>query len=76
MRTLIFTTLLIGVAGAIFLPSLPVAGIAATEMMPSPARQDAGASSKVVRPLKPNSLRFAVIGDSGTGSEGQYDLAR
>lgn len=76
MRNLIFTALLIGVAGTTLPTSLPVTSVAATEMMRSPAQQDAGASSKVTLPLKPNSLRFAVIGDSGTGSEGQYDVAR
>jgi hypothetical protein len=27
-------------------------------------------------PLKPNSVRFAVIGDGGTGGKAQYDVAR
>lgn len=27
-------------------------------------------------PLKPNSVRFGVIGDSGTGSQEQYDIGR
>src|SRR5437870_2912378 len=27
-------------------------------------------------PLKPKSVRFAVIGDSGTGESGQYEIAR
>jgi len=34
------------------------------------------ATVEVQLPLKENSIRFAVIGDSGTGDSGQYQLAR
>ena len=30
---------------------------------------------EVTLPLEPNSIRFAVIGDSGTGDHGQYEVA-
>jgi predicted phosphodiesterase len=36
----------------------------------------AGNDKKITLPLKPDSLRFAVIGDSGTGERMQYEVAK
>ncbi|HXK02426.1 MAG TPA: metallophosphoesterase [Verrucomicrobiae bacterium] len=35
----------------------------------------AGAAAKIILPLKPDSVRFAVIGDSGTGGAAQREVA-
>lgn len=41
-----------------------------------PAQAQADATVPQVKlPLKPNSIRFAVIGDSGTGGRDQYEIA-
>src|SRR5262245_24314798 len=34
------------------------------------------ADSRLVLPLRPNSVRLAVIGDNGTGDDNQYETAR
>jgi len=43
---------------------------------PSPAFQAGSAPAPVTFPLKPGSVRFAVIGDSGTGDSFQNDIAQ
>lgn len=75
MRRLIFTAILIGVLGAGLPASLPLTSHAASGMM-LVAEQQSARESTVALPLKSNSVRFAVIGDSGTGSEAQYDVGR
>ena len=49
--------------------------VAATAPPASPPAA-AAATAPLALPLKEGSLRFAVIGDSGTGSGAQYELAR
>src|SRR5687768_5148068 len=36
----------------------------------------ASVAGELLLPLKPDSLRLAVIGDSGTGGKSQYEVAR
>lgn len=71
MRKLIFTAILVGVLWA---PSLAPASMRSGAMM-FVADQHSAAGTAVALPLRPNSVRFAVIGDSGTGNEAQYTLA-
>lgn len=53
-------------------PFLVVLAIAAA----SPAGSQTPAQLNLKLPLQPNSVRFAVIGDSGTGDPYQYEIAR
>jgi DNA repair exonuclease SbcCD nuclease subunit len=48
--------------------------VCAIGSQPAQAQQPAN-SPQVVLPLKLNSVRFAVIGDSGTGGRDQYEIA-
>jgi predicted phosphodiesterase len=75
MRRLIFTAILIGVLGAPLSAVGPMTFGAAPEMIFLAGQHNASGST-VALPLKPNSVRFAVIGDSGTGSAAQYDVAK
>jgi hypothetical protein len=40
------------------------------------AQNDTRTGAKVTLPLEPNSVRFAVIGDSGTGKQPQYEIGQ
>lgn len=74
MRRLILTAVLF--AASVALPAaLSVTCHAASESM-GPASQPSAGPATVALPLKPNSVRFAVIGDSGTGSPVQYELGQ
>jgi predicted phosphodiesterase len=53
-----------------FLRRVVVAALVAGAWLAAPIAQD------LALPLKPNSVRFAVIGDNGTGEMAQYDVAR
>ncbi|MGH9650212.1 MAG: hypothetical protein ACRD3I_07050, partial [Terriglobales bacterium] len=46
------------------------AGLLLALALPTPAQQ------KLLLPNRPDSVRFAVIGDSGTGGKKQYQVAR
>jgi 3',5'-cyclic AMP phosphodiesterase CpdA len=49
----------------------PASGVTAgPAVVPAPAQQD-----QMFLPMKPNSVRFAVIGDAGTGERAQYQVA-
>lgn len=74
MRKLIFSAILVGVFCA---PSLAPASMkpGAIPGLSLLADQHNGVATSVALPLRPNSVRFAVIGDSGTGDEAQYTLA-
>jgi hypothetical protein len=74
MQRLIFIVTLIGVLCAPLPALAPVGFVTTTETM-FPADQSKAAGTTVALPLRPNSVRFAVIGDSGTGNEAQYTLA-
>lgn len=74
MQRLIFTAILIGVFCAP-LPALAPMGVGTTPETMFLADQHNGVRATVALPLRPNSVRFAVIGDSGTGDEAQYTLA-
>ena len=50
--------------------ALIAAAVFALVWLPRPAAQD------VALPLKPNSIRFGVIGDTGTGDKYEYDVAK
>ncbi len=61
----------IALAGAV-----AAAFMAGVAFLPSP-RAHAGTSPLQIRlPLEPKSVRFAVIGDNGTGEEPEYQVAR
>jgi predicted phosphodiesterase len=75
MRRIIFTALLLG-AGVGLPASLSVTCQAASEIMFPTASQQSAGPTTVALPLKPNSVRFAVIGDSGTGTPAQYELGQ
>jgi len=47
-----------------------------TAIAPLPAVQASAPQSPVGLPLKPDSVRFAIIGDSGSGDSFQYDVAQ
>lgn len=54
-------------------------GCAANTMLPSRLSGPAGLSPQKTEsplPLKPNSVRFAVIGDNGTGHQEEYQIAQ
>jgi len=57
-------------AAALFVICPAAAGIEAQAVRPN------GGPQATTLPLKPNSVRFAVIGDSGTGSPVQYELGQ
>jgi predicted phosphodiesterase len=54
------------------------AGTAFSGVVPRtyPQNEQGAANLDIRLPLQPNSVRFAVIGDSGTGDKEQYDVAR
>jgi 3',5'-cyclic AMP phosphodiesterase CpdA len=49
---------------------------AAASSATASAQQAVGSSLEIRLPLEQNSIRFAVIGDSGTGDREQYDVAK
>lgn len=52
-------------------------GAAFAGAVPSHPQNEQGTANLDIRlPLQPNSVRFAVIGDSGAGDRAQYDVAR
>src|SRR5215212_5439288 len=56
---------------------LAVLGVAFGAVLPAASRQAApqGAALPLTLPNKNDSLKFAVLGDFGTGSKEQYELA-
>ena len=60
--------------GALFLGSL-VAAVPRSSAAPQPAAPKSAAPLALTMPDKPESLKFAVLGDFGTGSRQQYQLA-
>ena len=73
MEKLLLTALLLG-AGVAVPTSLSVTHPAASEAVVAAAIPQSNASQASALPLKPDSVRFAVIGDSGTGSPAQYEM--
>ena len=59
---------------------LPAAGLRDPAAQPGPARSGTGLpqlnAPVISAPLRPESLKFAVIGDFGDGGQAQYDLGR
>src|ERR1700678_4301679 len=53
---------------------LRAVGAAAKPFRAGTGQQTIGSALKL--PLKPNSVRFAIIGDSGTGEHPQYEVAQ
>jgi predicted phosphodiesterase len=53
-----------------------VTAVCAATAPPGPSAASAAATARLTLPLKEGSLRFAVIGDSGTGDQAQYETAR
>ena len=58
---------ILGVIGCVLLPPR---GVAQSE------KRTEGVVPGAQLPVKPNSVRFAVIGDSGTGDAGQHQVAK
>jgi hypothetical protein len=71
---------LLSVAGCTGLPQATVSGKSATVASPdatSPAAAGGGAppAARSILPNAPDSVKFLVIGDSGTGDRAQFDVA-
>lgn len=60
---------MVAIAGAMF-PQIAAAAAANPQATPAPSGLD------IRLPLRPKSVRFAVIGDSGTGDRQQYEVAQ
>jgi hypothetical protein len=54
----------------------PIAFLAALAVLPFSIAVSGPVSGEDALPLKPQSVRFAVIGDNGTGDKPQYDVAQ
>ncbi len=54
----------------------PIAFIAALVVLPFSIGVSSGVSGDDALPLKPQSVRFGVIGDNGTGDKPQYEIAQ
>lgn len=61
--------------GAATLPAGPAAVRTTAPAAASPAAPQAGAPLALTLPNRPDSLKFAVLGDFGTGSREQYQVA-
>jgi len=69
-------------APAVLAAALSVSGLTYVAATPAPTRAASGvvqqapqaASSQVAPPREPGSVRFAVIGDTGTGTSSQYEV--
>ncbi len=63
---------------AAFCLAVAVTGCSAQSPVASPSPQSSPSAEQLdIRlPLRPRSVRFAVIGDSGTGDRNQYEVAR
>ena len=61
---------------ALMLAALLPAGHAGFAQQATPAKQAASGNLDIRLPLEAKSVRFAVIGDTGTGEREQYDVAR
>ena len=78
MRRAIFILLVAGLALApSVLPAQARTSVSTTtaSWQGQAATRPQAPSSELTLPLKPNSVRFAVIGDNGTGERSQYEVA-
>ena len=64
------------VTGGAAVLSIAAAALLLTTMYASAAPQPPSPPTALKLPLKPGSFRFAVMGDTGRGQSGQYDVAK